>query len=92
MTLSEVSGEDVIVRWTTIPSNSLDPRARRGKDYWEMQGEIEISAGEISGTGVVWLKQDTEDEPDEVFSVEIFSPAGATIGRQAATMTIIDDD
>ena len=92
VTLSEASDEDITVNWRTLTSNDPDRRARAGQDYWDMSGEIRISAGETSGTGAVWLYQDSQDEPDEVFTVYLYSPAGATIAREEATMTIIDDD
>ncbi len=93
--LSEASDQDITVAWTTRSSYS-DNRARGGQgygyDFWHARGEIRIRAGETSKTGVVWLNQDSRDEPDEVFTVEIYFPVGATIGRGEATMTIIDDD
>ncbi len=92
VTLSEASVEDITVQWRTLASNDPDRRARGGQDYWEMSGEIKISAGETSGTGAVWLNQDSEDEPDELFTVYLHSPAGATLDREEGTMTIIDDD
>ena len=92
VTLSEASDEDITVQWRTLVSNDPDRRARGGQDYWDMSGEIRIRAGETSGTGAVWLNQDSQDEPDEVFTVYLYSPVGATIDRDEATMTIIDDD
>ena len=95
VTLSAASNEDVTVQWATHHSQSLD-RARGGQgysyDFWHATGEIRIRAGETSGTGAVWLNQDSRDEPDEVFTVTLSSPAGATLERDEATMTIIDDD
>ncbi len=95
VTLSEASNEDVTVQWTTSHSQSLD-RARGGQgydyDFWHARGEIVIRAGETSGTGAVWLNQDSKDEPDEVFTVTLSSPNGATLEREEGTMTIIDDD
>ncbi len=95
VTLSEASSEDVTVQWATLNSQSPD-RARGGQgyayDYWHARGEIVIRAGETSGTGAVWLNQDSRDEPDEVFTVTLSSPQGATIERDEGTMTIIDDD
>ena len=95
VTLSEASNEDVTVQWATLNSQSPD-RARGGQgyhyDYWHARGEIRIRAGETSGTGAVWLNQDSRDEPDEVFTVTLSSPKGATIERDEGTMTIIDDD
>ena len=92
VTLSEASDEDITVLWRTLGSNDPDRRARAGQDYWDMSGEIRIRAGETSGTGAVWLNQDSQDEPDEVFTVYLYSPVGATLDREEATMTIIDDD
>ncbi len=92
VTLSEASDEDITVQWRTLASNDPDRRARGGQDYWDMSGEIKIRAGETSGTGAVWLNQDSEDEPDELFTVYLHSPAGATLDREEGTMTIIDDD
>ena len=92
VTLSEASDEDVTVLWRTLAANDPDRRARAGQDYWDMSGEIRIRAGETSGTGAVWLNRDSQDEPDELFTVYLHSPAGATLGREEATMTIIDDD
>lgn len=40
----------------------------------------------------MWLNRDSQVEPDEVFTVYLHSPIGATIDRDEATMTIIDDD
>ncbi len=95
VTLSEMSNEDVTVQWATSHSQSLD-RARGGQgydyDFWHARGEIVIRAGETSGTGAVWLNQDSKDEPDEVFTVTLSSPEGATLEREEGTMTIIDDD
>ena len=95
VTLSEASSEDVTVQWTTSHSYSAD-RARGGQgyayDFWHARGEIRIRAGETSGTEAVWLNQDSRDEPDEVFTVTLSSPNGATLDRDEATMTIIDDD
>ena len=92
VTLSEATNKDVTVAWRTLVSNDPDRRARGGQDYWEMSGTIRIPAGETSGTGAVWLNQDSQDEPDEVFTVYLSSPEGATLDREEATMTIIDDD
>ena len=95
VTLSEASNEDVTVQWATSHSQSPD-RARGGQgydyDFWHAVGEIVIRAGETSGTGAVWLNQDSKDEPDEVFTVTLSSPKGATLEREEGTMTIIDDD
>ena len=95
VTLSEASNEDITVQWATSHSQSAN-RARGGQgythDFWHARGEIRIRAGETSGTGAVWLNQDSRDEPDEVFMVWLSAPDGATLERAEGTMTIIDDD
>ncbi len=95
VTLSEASNEDITVQWATSHSQSAN-RARGGQgyahDFWHARGEILIRAGETSGTGAVWLNQDSRDEPDEVFTVRLSAPDGATLEREQGTMTIIDDD
>ncbi len=95
VTLSEASNEDVTVQWATHNAHSSD-RARGGQgygyDFWHARGEIRIRAGETTATGAVWLNQDSRDEPDEVFTVRISAPVGATLEREEGTMTIIDDD
>ncbi len=95
VTLSEASNEDITVQWATGHSQSAN-RARGGQgythDFWHARGEIRIRAGETSGTGAVWLNQDSRDEPDEVFTVRLSTPKGATLEREEGTMTIIDDD
>ncbi len=95
VTLSDASNEDITVQWATSHSQSAN-RARGGQgythDFWHARGEILIRAGETSGTGAVWLNQDSRDEPDEVFTVRLSAPDGATLEREEGTMTIIDDD
>ncbi len=92
VTLSEASTKDITVGWRTLGSNDPDRRAHPGQDFWELSGEIRIRAGETSGTGAVWLNQDSQVEPDELFTVYLYAPVGATLDRDEATMTIIDDD
>ena len=77
VTLSEASNEDVMVRWATLNSQSPD-RARGGQgyayDYWHARGEIVIRCGETSGTGAVWLNQDSRDEPVGEVSAHVYDP------------------
>ncbi len=89
VTLSEVSGREVQVSWYTLPSESLDNRAHT-TDYDTMSGRLVFAPGVTVMTGKVNLKQDTEDEEDEHFTVWLENPDGATIAREKATMTIKD--
>ena len=89
VTLSEVSGREVQVGWYTLPSETLDNRAHM-TDYDTMSGRLVFAPGVTVMTGKVNLKQDTEDEEDECFTVWLENPDGATIAREKATMTIKD--
>ena len=89
VTLSEVSGREVQVGWYTLPSETLDNRAHM-TDYDTMSGRLVFAPGVTVMTGKVNLKQDTEDEEDEYFTVWLENPDGATIAREKATMTIKD--
>ena len=89
VTLSEVSGREVQVSWYTLPSESLDNRAHM-TDYDTVSGRLVFAPGVTVMTGKVNLKQDTEDEEDEHFTVWLENPDGATIAREKATMTIKD--
>ncbi len=90
VTLSEVSGREVQVSWYTLPSYEiLDNRAHM-TDYDAVSGRLVFAPGVTVMTGKVNLRQDTEDEEDEYFTVWLENPEGATIAREKATMTIMD--
>ena len=90
VTLSEVSGREVQVSWYTQPSYEiLDNRAHM-TDYDTVSGKLVFAPGVTVMTGKVNLKQDTEDEEDEYFTVWLDQPDGATIADEVATMTIMD--
>jgi glucose/arabinose dehydrogenase len=77
------------------PDGTLYPQglAYARCDYATVTGTLSFAPGETSRTFTVPLVDDAHDEPDETFKVELFAPAGATLGAQSAhNVTIADND
>ena len=90
--LSEISGRDVEVAYTTD-----DRTATAGDDYTDNDGTVTISAGQISATVDVAIINDDDDEGAETFRFSLSStggyPTNARLGNiTAAEGIIIDDD
>lgn len=85
--LSQATDSDVTVEYTT--SNGA---ASAGSDYVAAQGTVLIPAGQTSATFTVDLRDDNAVEGPEDFRVTLSNPLGATLARDQATGTIIDDD
>ena len=83
----------VTVRWRTV-----DGTAVAGADYTAATGALTFAAatGAATATVTVAVLDDREEEPSEVFSVELHAAEGAMFRRggstTAATGTIDDDD
>jgi hypothetical protein len=89
VTLSESSQESVSVSYRT-----QNETARAGEDHESTQGMLEFAPGETSKTVQVPIRGDRKVEPDEFFSVILFSPSGATVAEPGGvgTGTIQNDD
>ena len=88
VTLSAASSKEVTVRYSTGGGS-----ATAGSDYEPVtDGTVTIPAGQTSGTAPVSIIGDTRDEPDENFVVTLKDPSNATLGDDAGTQTIEDDD
>ena len=90
--LSEISGRDVEVAYTTD-----DLTATAGDDYTDNDGTVTIGAGQISATVDVAIIDDTDDEGAETFRFSLSStngyPTNARLGSvTAAEGIIIDND
>ena len=94
VTLSEASGEQVRVWFSTSNWRGLTGRAHMWLDYWTAQETVAFAPGQTERTVSVWLVDDSRSEPDEHFTVTLTNPRGATIeeGKGTATGTITDDD
>ena len=87
VTLAPASGRRVEVAYATS-----DRTASAGGDYAPASGLLTFEPGEVEAAIRVAVLDDSEDEPDETFAVELADPLGATLLRDAATGTIRDDD
>lgn len=86
VSLSASSNQTVTVNYATASGT-----ATAGSDFTPSSGTLTFSAGETQKQIVVELLSDTPgDERDEVFTVTLSSPGGATLGRSQATATIVD--
>ncbi len=90
--LSHALTEEFEVRWFAGPAyHLLDDRAHSG-DYQAMSEVMVFAPGVTELTGVVWLNDDSADEPDEYFAVEAYLPGEWFRPASVGTMTIVDDD
>jgi Calx-beta domain/Dockerin type I domain/SdrD B-like domain len=88
VSLSAITGADVTVHFSTANGT-----ATAGQDYVASPDTIlTIPAGQQSATISVALKDDSVDEADETFVVNLSSPTGTVIGNGTGTGTILDDD
>ncbi len=90
VTLSEVSGRDVVVPYVTSDGTANSP----GDYVAEPSGSVKIKAGETEVTIEVQTVDDVEQEEEEAFAVTLSDPVGAAlaVGGEAATGTILDND
>ena len=87
VTLSAPSGQTITVAYSTAPGT-----ASAGSDFTTTTGTLTIPAGSTSMSIPVPIVGDVLNEPDETFTVALSNPAGATIARGLASVTIADDD
>jgi hypothetical protein len=85
--LSKPSGTDVTFKYATA-----DGTARQPGDYAATSGTGTIPAGSTSVKVGVQLHEDTLDEPNETFALNVSSASGAPISDGQAKGTITDDD
>jgi ribosomal protein L24E len=87
VTVSATSSQPVTVRFTTA-----DGSARAPDDYAATNGTLTFSPGETSKAVTVSVGGDVVHEPAKTLTVELTSPANATLQRSEAFGTIIDND
>ncbi len=86
VTLDKESSEAVTVSYRTV-----DGTAVAGLDYTATEGILSFKPRQRTQVIRVKTLEDTLNEPDEAFTVELSSPSGATLGDGTATATIRDD-
>lgn len=90
VSLNRATYQDVTFDWTTANNT-----ATAGSDYTAASGTTKtISAGSTSTTMTINITNDSLDEVDETFYVNISnaSGGGATIADNSAVVTIVDED
>ena len=87
VTMNVPSTESVTVSYRTASGTAAE-----GTDYDAASGTLTFSDGEVEKRILVRTLADDLDEPDETFTVTLFSPSGATLADASATGTITDDD
>ncbi len=92
--LSEASEREVTFQWGTKDDASGVHPATAGADYTAVTAlqTATIAAGATSATLEVQTLQDTVDEAEETFLVELSSPVHATLADPQGVGTVTDDD
>ncbi len=87
LTLSSAPTSPVSVTFATA-----DGTAKAGSDYASNNGTVTFAAGETTKTIAVGVFGDTVQEGDESFLLNLSAVSGATLARNQATGTIVNDD
>ncbi|MGZ8251675.1 MAG: beta strand repeat-containing protein, partial [Methylophilaceae bacterium] len=87
VTLSAASGQTV-----TVGYNTADGIAAAGSDYSSTAGTLTFTPGTLTQTITVPITNDTTDEPNETFFVNLVTPTNATISDGFGVGTIVDND
>ena len=95
VTRSGATGAAASVQWATAAdAREGATQATAGTDYTAVTTArtLSFAEGDTTKTFTVATTEDTVDEPDETFAVELSGATGATISDAAAIGTITDDD
>jgi Bacterial Ig domain/Calx-beta domain/Lamin Tail Domain/RTX calcium-binding nonapeptide repeat (4 copies) len=87
VTLSAPSSEEIAVDYETANGTAL-----AGSDYEATSGTLTFPAGHTSKSFDVAIVDDTRDETDQTFLVDLSSPSNTLITDPQATITLVDDD
>jgi hypothetical protein len=87
LTLSQAATIATSVAWTTVNGTGI-----AGVDYVAASGIATFAAGSTAAQITVSVIGDAAAELDETFSVALVNPTGLTIGRDAGTVTVRNDD
>jgi hypothetical protein len=97
ITATELAGEFFSVRYRAIQDTSATYPASPGQDFTAVDNRLNFeivpaSQGTMTKTITIPILQDTSDEYDETFIVELYNASSAEIVDSQAVVTIIDDD
>ncbi len=95
VSLDVAGAADVNVLYETSSNVPGERGANAGSDYTQTAGTLTVTAGQTSGTVSVPINDDTTDEWNETFAVNLSTPANnanSSISDNQATVTINDND
>ena len=81
------SDDNVTVSYSTANGTAL-----AGSDFTSVSDNVTIAAGQTSATFDVIITNDTTDEHNENFTVQLSNPVNAVIGTSTGTVQITDED
>jgi hypothetical protein len=87
VTLSTISNQTVAVDYAVIPGT-----ATSGVDYQTASGTLTFAPGETGKQLTVMIVGDTQDEPDETFSLQLTKPLNVILAKAQGAGIIINDD
>ncbi len=87
VSLSAPSDSEVSVDYRTV-----DATAMAGMDYRTAVGTLSFAAGQTSKSITAVLVGDRTDELDETFQLRLSNASGASLTKDRAVVTILDDD
>lgn len=87
VTLSEPANGVVTVDYSTIDGNAI-----AGSDYTTTFGQLTFAPGESIKTISIPIIDDSSEEQEESFDVQLSNADGASIGVTTGSVAIVDDD
>ena len=87
VTLSSASASTVTVEYRTVNGS-----ATSGADYNAVSGTLTFTPGQTTRPVTVPVNDDTFDEPNETFTLQLFNPSLAVMGDGVGQGTIVDND
>ena len=87
LTLSQAATTATSVAWTTVNGTGT-----AGADYIASSGIATFAAGSTTAQITVSVVGDSVSELDELFSIALLGTTKLNLGRDAATVTILNDD
>ena len=88
----EVTLRPASARTVTVAYQTVGGTAAEGIDYTRASGTLTFDAGTTQLPIEVQTSEDSDDEPDEAFTVRLSNPNGATLADDSGSGTITDDD
>ncbi len=85
--LSAASTEKITLNWYTAPAYDILNDRAHFDDYQVATGEMVFAPEVTSQKDEVWLEQDSEEEPDECFAIEVYLPGSFFTPDAVGTMT-----